>query len=194
MKLAPVVLVALVACGGKSSSGSLAPLPPDPSPSEPPAAKPEAAEAPAPTPAPRGPLEVTIPAQQTSVKLVARGRGKLAPLRYTAKAGAKQQLELAMDFTAKQTEGTETEAQIIPTMVLRGESETKAVDASGTAEFALKVIGTDARDVQGSKVTAEQFKQVMGSLAGLVIAGSVDATGNPGDVQLRVEQPEELAE
>lgn len=193
MKLAwSVALVALVACGGKAGNGTIAPLPPDPSPSQTPA--PAQPEAPVAKQEPRGPLEVTIPAQQTSVKLVAKGRGRLAPLRYTPKAGNSQQVELRMDFTARQTEGTTTDDQIIPTMVLRTETETQSVDAAGTATFALKVTGTDAVDVTGAKVTADQFRQVMASLAGMVIGGTVDATGAPGDLKLRVEQPGELTE
>src|SRR5262245_24545348 len=197
MKLASsVMLVAVVACGSNSSSAQLAPLPPDPSPSQVAAApeKPDEPVAKQEHEPPKGPLEATIPAPQTAVKLVAKGRGKLAPLRYTAKPGTGQRVELRMDFTARQTEGTTTEDDIIQTMVLHTESETTAVDASGKAEFTLKLIGSDAVDVPGSKVTAEQFRKVTGSLAGLAISGTVDPTGHAGDVKLRVEQPSDLTE
>src|SRR5215212_4786268 len=97
-------------CGGKPKPVQLAPLPDDPKPSaEPVAAQPkppqddppppEEEEEEAPLP-PSGPVEVKVPALQVAVKLVSKGTGKLAPLRYTAKAGGKQQVELVLEFSS----------------------------------------------------------------------------------------------
>jgi hypothetical protein len=200
MRLASLVLiVAAVGCGGKSKPTQLAPLPPDNPVAEPkPEVKgPAAVAEPAPPtrpPPPKEPLEITIPAKQVSVKLVGKGKGKLAPLRYTAKAGGKQQIELAMDFSATQTEGTNSGVEIIPTIVLTGEAETRTVDPAGTATYAFTISATDARDVQGAKVTAAKFRIVLASLVGLAITGSVDATGQTGEVKLRVAQPDGLSE
>lgn len=185
-----MTLALVVACGGKSKPTQLAPLPDD---------KPAAPVAEAPTPPPeppkpRGPLEITLPAQQVVVKLIAKGRGKAAPLRYTAKAGGSQQVELAMDFAAKQTEGTQSQEQIIPTIVLLGTAETKAVDAQGQAEYAFTVSGADARDVAGAQVPADKFKQVLGSLVGLVISGKLGSNGVASETLLRIEKPDDLAE
>jgi len=206
MKIAPIVVVSLVAalaaCGGKSKSTPLAPLPDD---SKSAAAPPKEAQAPAeppapveeeepPPPMPTGPVEVKIPAQQTTVKLVEKGKGKLAPLRYSGKAGGKQQVELALDFGSTETLGSETHETVIPTIVLVGEAETKAIDKAGRADYAITVSGTDARAVQGARVKPEELKVMLGSLAGLVIGGSVGSNGTAGEVTMRVEKPDRLTE
>jgi hypothetical protein len=195
------VAAALVACGGKPSTTQLAPLPDDPKPAEAPPASPAEgkqadapAEAPAP-PAPTGPLEVKLAAQQTAVKLISKGKGKLAPLRYAGKAGARQQLELALDFASTETMGTDKNETVIPTIVLTGEAETKAVDKDGRADYVIAVRGVDARDVAGSQIPAEELKKrVLGSLAGLVISGSLAADGTAGDVTMRIEQPSPMSQ
>jgi hypothetical protein len=198
MRIAPFALAAaLVACGGKSKPTQLAPLPEDSKPAaaqpkEAPSAAAKAPEAPPPLPEPTGPVEVKIPAQQTTVKLVAKG--KLAPLRYTGKAGGKQQVELALDFASTESMGTEKNETVLPTIVLVGEAETKAVDKDGRADYAITVSGTDARDVAGARVKSEELKVMLGSLAGLVIGGSVAANGTAGDVTMRVEKPDRLTE
>ncbi|MDQ3368825.1 MAG: hypothetical protein M3680_25660, partial [Myxococcota bacterium] len=148
---------------------------------------------PAEPPAPKPPLEVAVPATTVAVKLVSAGKGKKAPLRYTPAAGGKQQVELAMDFASKQTLDGQTQEQVVPTVVLTGEAETKAVGADGKAEFALAVSSTDARGVAGSDVPVDKFKVALASLAGLVIGGSVGPHGAAGDVTLRIEKPDDLS-
>jgi len=193
------VVAALVGCGGKSKPAQLAPLPEDSKPAAggpkdtPLAGEPKQPEVVAP-PVPTGPIEVKIPAQQTTVKLVAKGKGKLAPLRYAGKTGGKQQVELAFDFASTETLGSDKNETVLPTIVLVGEAETKAVDKDGRADYAITVSGADARDVAGARVKPEELKMMLGSLAGLVIGGNLAANGTAGDVTMRVEKPDGLTE
>jgi hypothetical protein len=187
-RLLPLILVA--ACGGTSKPATTAPLPEEAKAASPPAAKETAAPAEPPKPAqPAGPVEVKIPALQTTVKVVSGGKGKKEALRYTVKQGAKQAVELSMDFSGKQ----DTEEQVVPTIVLIGEAETRAVDKDGNAEYTVTVTGTDARSVSGSQVPVEKFKAVLGTLAGLTIGGTIGTTGVAGDVTLRIDKPQENA-
>jgi len=193
MRRLPLFLLVAAACGGTSKPTQTAPLPEDSKPvaaptTDPKPVPPVAPEAKAPAPAP-GPVEIKIPAQQTTVKVVSGGKGKKELVRYTMKPGAKQAIELAMDFTGKQ----DAEAQIVPTIVLVGDVATTAVDKDGNAEYTVTVTGTDARPVTGAKVTPDQFKLVLGTLAGLTIGGTLGATGVAGDVTLRIEKPHEHA-
>lgn len=196
MRLPLLFAVAVVAACGASKPPPTAPLPPD----DKPAAKPPVAEAsPKPDevaksteikpPTPAGPVEIRIPAVQTTVKLVSDGKGKKQPVRYTAKQGAKQSVEVAMDFTGRQ----DTDESVVPTIVLVGEAETRAVDKDGSTEYTLTVTGTDARTVAHAAVPADQLKTVLGALSGLTIAGKRDATGAAGDVTMRLEHPPEHA-
>jgi len=82
----------------------------------------------------------------------------------------------------------------VPTIVLTGEAETAAVDKDGTAEYTLKVTGTDARAVPGSSVNLDKFKTVLGSVAGLTINGKRGANGTAGELTLRIEHPPEHGE
>jgi hypothetical protein len=200
--LAGVLLAAPAGCGGGGPKPQLAPLPEDPKPAAPedkPSTEKVGAQADDPPPpeeeeppVPAGPLEVKIPAQPTTVKLVAKGKGKLAPLRYTGKAGAKQKVELALDFTSIETLGTDKNETVLPTIVLVGEAETKAVDKDGRADYAITVSGTDARDVAGARIKPDDLKVMLGSLPGLVIGGSLAASGAAGEVTMRVEKPDGL--
>ena len=196
---AAAIAAALVACGGKSKPVQLAPLPDDKPPD---VAKPAVPAAPAPAPvvepgpppAPTGPVEVKIPARQTAVKLIAKGAGKLAPLRYTGKAGAKQQVELALDFSSTESMGGQANDMVIPTIVLAGELETRAVDKDGKADYAITVSSTGARDVTGARIKTDDLKLMLASLTGLVIGGSLAANGAAGDLTMRVEKPDHLTE
>jgi len=194
---AAVAAVATVAaCGGKSKPVQLAPLPDDPKvAAEPPkeAAPKEApppAEPPPPPPEPTGPVELKIPARETTVTLISKGKGKLAPLRYTGKVGGKQQIELALDFASNEAMGTEKREMAIPTIVLVGEAETKAIDKAGRADYAIAITGNDARAVPGAQLRPEDMKQMLSSLTGLAIGGSVAANGAASEVTLRVEKPD----
>jgi hypothetical protein len=182
-----LILAVAAACGGASKPPPTSPLPDDtktaqpaPAPAPAPPAKP--AEPPRPPP---GPVEVKIPAVQTTVKLVSGGKGKKEPLRYTLKPGVKQPIELVMDFSGKR----DAEEQIVPTIVLAADAETTEVDKDGTADYAVTVTGTDAREVTGSQIPVDRFKQVISGLAGLKITGKLSPTGIGGEVTLRVESP-----
>ncbi len=190
-RLSILLFAVVTACGGKSTPPPTTPLPADPAPVE--AKKEEPPAEPAKPPEPLGPVEVKIPSSAVTVKLVSAGKGKKAPLRYTTKAGEKQQVELAMDFSAKQTENGASQDQIVPTIVLVGDAETKAVDKDGNAQYTLTVNTTDAKDVTGSQIPAEKFRTVLGSLAGLTISSSLAANGAVGDVTMRVEKPTDMS-
>ena len=189
------VIAALLGCGGKARPGQHPTLPDEPQPA---AAEPKeipiAAESEdpedAPPPVPTGPIEIKIPAQQTTVKLVGKGKGKLAPLRYAGKVGGKQQVELVLDFTSTTTMGAEKMERTAPTILLAGEAETKAVDKDGRADYAITVSGTDVREVAGAAKPSDEVKQVLASLVGLVIGGDLAADGTAGDVTMRVEKPD----
>lgn len=192
-RLLPMILVA--ACGGTSKPPPSAPLPGEAKATAPAPAADSKATAPRdpteeakPAP-PTGPVEVKIPASQTTVKVVSGGKGKKETVRYGSKQGAKQAIELAMDFSGKQ----DTEEQVVPTIVLIGEAETRAVDKDGNAEYQVTVTGTDARSVSGSQVPVDKFKSVLGSLAGLTIGGTIGTTGVASEVTLRIENPHENA-
>ncbi|HET7504402.1 MAG TPA: hypothetical protein VFK02_25445 [Kofleriaceae bacterium] len=190
MKRLPLLVIAAAcatACGG-SKPPPTAPLPEDtkqapPPPAETKPAPPPVAEA-APAPPPP-PIEIKIPPRDTTVKLVSGGKGKKSALRYAAKPGAKQAIEVAIDFTGKQ----DTDEQIVPTIVLVGDAEIKSVDKGGTAEYTVTVTGTDAREVTGSKAPLDRFKEVLSTLAGLTIDGTLGANGKAGEVTLRMAHP-----
>jgi hypothetical protein len=190
----------VVACGGKSPPAQLAPLPDDqpattaaqPAPAEP--AEPQEPEPPPEPPKPLPPIEIGIPATQVDVKLVTKGKGKRAPLRYAPTPGAKQTVEVAVDFSSKQTLGGQSREDVVPTVVLTGEVETKAVDKDGKVEYVLTVTGSDARDTPGMQVPIDKFKRALASLDGLVIKGTLNPDGTAaGDLALRIEQPDELS-
>jgi len=194
MSRLPLILAVAAACGGSSTPPPTAPLPPDTKQAAKPTTPPPEADSVAKStdikpPAPAGPVEIKIPAPQTTVKIVTDGKGKKAQLRYTPKAGAKQSVEVAMDFAGKQ----DTDEQIVPTIVLIGEAETRNVDKDGGAEYTLTVTGTDARAVTGSAVPADQLKSVLGALNGLTIAGKRGANGAAGELTMRIEHPPEHA-
>lgn len=201
-----LVFVAAVACGGPKPHATSVPLPPD-KPAEPAtpavADQPKAPAPPAEPPKPAGPYEVTVPANKVTVKLVSPGKGKREPLRYSTKAGDKQSVELAMDFAAKQTEtrvskegvkeAPHSEDQIMPTMVFAGTAETKSLDKDGNAAYVLTVSSTDARQATGSNIDVSKFKDVLASVAGLVISSTLNTNGTGGDVLLHIDKPTDLA-
>jgi hypothetical protein len=185
-------IAVVAACGGTSKPAAPVPLPGEAKEATAAPAPPPEAKAPEPQPKPPEPpvpVEVKIPAVQSTVKIVSGGKGKKEAVRYSAKAGAKQAIELAMDFAGKQ----DSDEQIVPTIVLTGEAETKAVDKDGNAEYTVTVTGTDARSVTGSQVPVDKFKAVIGSLAGLTIGGTLGTTGIAGEVTLRIEAPRDNA-
>jgi hypothetical protein len=183
-------------CGGGSHKSTTPPPPLPETKAEatpPPEAKAE--EKPAPPPAPTGPVEVTLAAPKSTVKLVNAGKGKKEVLKLTPKAGDKQPVEIAMDFAGKQIMPQElggTQESIAPTVVLGGQLETKDVGADGTS-FQVTIDSVDAKEVTGSKTPAAEFKSHLASLNGMTIAGNVATNGSTGDLKLRVEKPDPSA-
>lgn len=195
MVRAVLLVTLLAACGGSAKGPPLAPLPPDPqpaaaAPTTP--AEPAAPATPAEPAAPEGPLDLTVPAPSSTVKLVSAGRGKRAPLRIAAKPGAKQQVELALDFGITQSATIEGErksqADVVPTVVLAGDAEAKQVAADGTATYALTITRTDARPATGSQVPLDKFKPLLEQTLGLVLAGTVGASGQTGEWTMHLDK------
>lgn len=192
-RLFSLVLV-LAACGGKQKHVDTVPLPPEPkqeeAKKEPEPTKPAEPEAP---PAPKGPVTVNIESAKPTVKLVSAGKGTKAALKVAPKTGAKQTVEVALDFQGGQDGPPEAggkQQQIAPTVVLAADVETKEVGADGQSKFMLTISGVDAKDVTGAKVPADQFKNELLSLQGATIEGSVGANGSTSDLTLKIEKPD----
>jgi hypothetical protein len=132
-----------------------------------------------------GPAEVKIPPTQTTLKLLSDGQGKKEVMRYSARPGARQTVELAMDFTGRQ----DTEEATAPTIVLTCDARAGAVDKDGAGEVTLTVTGADARPVTGSDRTPQDLKPALAGLTGLTIAGKRGANGATGEVTLRLPHP-----
>lgn len=179
------ILAAVAACS--SPKPPAAPQTPDPKAVATPAASNPADPPPAGTrpAAPGSPLEVKIPPAQTTVKLVSDGQGKKEVVRYSARPGARQTVEIAMDFTGRQ----DTEEATAPTIVLTCDARIGAVDKDGAAEYTLTVTEPDARPVAGSDRTPQDLKPALAGLTGMTIAGKRGANGAAGEVTLRLSHP-----
>jgi hypothetical protein len=190
----PLIVAAVAACssGPSSRPPPVAPQPPEHQAAAGPAAPASTDQAdlagvkPA---APAGPVELKIPAAQTTVKLVSDGNGKKQLLRYTVRPGARQTVEVAMDFTGRQ----DTEEATAPTIVLICDAQARAVDKDGNTDYTLTVTGADARPVAGAARSPEELKPALGALAGLTIAGKRGANGATGEVAIRIDHPPDSA-
>jgi hypothetical protein len=184
------------ACGGGPKPPPVAPLADDAKPAEVAPAMASTADKPAPArepPAaqqhpvnpgnPSAPIELKIPASQATVVLVSSGSGKKQAMRYTLSPGARQAIELAMDFAGKQ----DSDERVVPTIVLTGEAVTKELDRDGNAAFTVTVASTDARAVAGSQIPLDQFRQILGALSGLTIAGRIGPSGASSEFTLRLD-------
>ncbi|HET9627455.1 MAG TPA: DUF6263 family protein [Kofleriaceae bacterium] len=179
-----LLLLVAAACGGSSKPAPTTPIPDDTKTAAAPAPAPTPPPAPPAAPPPPKPVDVTIPAQQTTVKLVSAGKGKKEAIHYALKEGTKQAVELALDFSGKQ----DADEQTVPTIVLAADAETKAVK-DGTAEYTLTVTGVDARSNPGAaNVPLDKFRQVLDVLVGLQVNGTVGASGTAGDVVLHMDK------
>jgi hypothetical protein len=193
MRRVLLALVVAAGCGGGSHTSTTPPPPLPETKAEPaPAPDPKPEEKPAP-PAPAEPVELTLNAPKSTVKLVSAGKGKKEALKLTPKAGDKQPVEIAMDFAGKTTAPAElggTQEQVAPTVVLGGQLETKDVAADGTTTFQVTIDNVDAKEMAGSKTPADEFKKNLVSLNGMTIGGTVAGNGTTGDLKLRVEKPD----
>jgi len=189
------VFLVAAACGGKQKSTTPPPPLPEtkaePKPVEPPKEEPKEAEA----PVPKGPVDVRLPSGTVTVKLIKAGSGKKVPLKLAPKAGDKQSLELAVDFSGKQTLppelGGATEAQINPTVIFLADVEAKEVGADGATKFQMTISGVDSKDVAGAKNTSAEVKQQFGSLAGWTVLGAVNPNGSTSDLTIHIEKPDQ---
>jgi hypothetical protein len=187
-----LLFVAVFACGGSSPPTTM-PLPPENE------AKPAEPEKPAPPPPPAPPvakpIDLAIAAPQTTLKLITAGGGKKAVLKLAATQGAKQHLDLTLDFSGKQTAAPElggTSEDTAPTVILASDIEVGEVGSDGTAKFTVTVSGQDAKDRAGAKVTAAQFKaEKMGDITGLTLAGSVGPNGQLGALAIHLDKADE---
>jgi hypothetical protein len=192
------LLVGAIACGNKAKGPPLAPLPPDDKVEEPPKpADPPKVEEPPARPIPVGPLDLKIAPRTTTVKLINPGRGKRMPLKVSPKAGGAQEVELALDFGVTQslagsTDPDDTQVDIVPTVVLSGKAETKAVAADG-AEFSLAIDKADAIEIKDAKVPMAKFREVLASTIGLQISGKIGTTGATGEILMHLEKQGEAS-
>ena len=196
-----IMVAAASSCGGSQKPTTPPPPLAETKPEPPPEPKPEPKPEPAPAPKPVGPLDVTVSPPKTTVKLVNAGKGKKVALKLTPKQGVKQQVELALDFTEKQTAPEELGGKSehgLPTVVLTGESEVKAVDDKGKAEYTLTVSDTDVRGTPNANAEQEamkpKIKEALQSLKGMTIGGTVDANGQQSDVKLHVDKGDDAAQ
>ena len=184
-----MLVIVAFACGGKPKGPPLSPLPPDkPDEPEKPDAGPVAPVEPPARPVPTGPLEVKVTPATPTVKLLKPGTGKRVALRLTPKQGAKQSVELALDFGVTQSVGTDSQSDIVPTVVLAGSAEAAGVDKDGAVDYVLTIDKTDAREVEGAKVPMDKFREVVASTVGLKLGGTVKANGATGEVTMRIEK------
>lgn len=188
------LLLALAACsGGSKSNVPLAPLPDDkPAPDAAVAVAPPVEETPEPEPPPMQPLEVKLPAYQPTVKLTKAGKGKKMKLGYTFTVGAKQQAVFTLGIKSTQTlNGTKPMKANVPSLVLVVDTEITAVSADGTATYKAVVVEADAQEVPDSPVSIEEFTaNMMGTIPGTTIVGTVAANGASGEATLRIEKPD----
>lgn len=179
-----LIVAAFAACS--SPKPAAAPQAPDPKTVATPAAASAAAPAQsAETAAPGGPVELKIPPAQTTVTLVSDGQGKKQVLRYSPRSGARQAVEVVMDFTGRQ----DTEEATAPTIVLTCDARTGAVDKDGATDYTLTVTRADVRPAAGAEHPRPGLMPAIAGLAGLTIAGKRGANGTAGEVTLRLEHP-----
>ncbi len=192
-RISSLLFVAVLACGG-SPTPTTTPLPPEPD-----AGKPVEAEKPTTPPPPPAakPIDLSIEAPQTTLKLVKAGTGKKAVLKLAATQGAKQHLDLTLDFSGRQRGDVElggSADDTTPTVVLASDVEVGEIGSDGTAKFTVTVSGQDARDQKNEKISAADFKaQKMGDVTGLTVAGSVGANGQLGALVIHLDKVDDNA-
>ncbi len=187
-------LIAAAACGGSPKSTTPPPTLPDdkPAPTKTAEPVPEGPKEPA---VPQGPIDIPIPDHPVEVKLVNAGKGKKAKLVLSAKAGAKQTSELALDVAGGQDGPPETGGkveQVSPTAVLTADVETQEVSASGELKFMMTFSTVGVRDRAGQQVSSADFKTQMDSLQGAILSGTVAPNGQLKEAKLRIEKPTKL--
>ncbi len=130
-----------------------------------------------PQPPPKVPHDAALPAPVPTLKLVSAGAGKKTKLVIAGVAGAKQGVDVAIDFGARQGSADQT----LPAIVLHGDLEVLAAGAANT--YKLTAAQVEAKDVP-NETRPPQFDQAVAALAGLVITGDVAANGTPGAIKI----------
>jgi hypothetical protein len=190
MRRTLIALSVMSACGGPAKPTTPPPTLPDDK-------KPEVAtpapEAPKPAPPAKDPDPIDVPLSfgKATYKLASAGKGQKAVIKFGATQGAKQQLELALDFAGKQVAPAElggTQEDVAPTLVLASDVEVASAAADQT-KWKVTFTGIDARERPGSKSTVDKFKSELGVLAGVQLSGAVTASGQISDVSLHVDKP-----
>lgn len=183
------ILIALLvaACGGPSK-------PTTPPPQLPEDKKPEpVAEAPKPAPPPKDPDPIDVPLQfgVATYKLTNPGKGQKSVIKIAGTTGTKQQLAFNIDFAGKQTASAALGgdvADVAPTLVLNSDVEVGDVTADAS-KFKVTFSGVDARDREGAKKKAAEFKDALQGLQGVTLAATVASNGQISDATLHVQKP-----
>ncbi|HEY4175297.1 MAG TPA: DUF6263 family protein [Kofleriaceae bacterium] len=177
-RLSLLALVVALGCGGKSTPPPTTPLPED-KPATPVATTPAPPPKPEPPPPAPGPLDVAIEAPQTTVKLVNAGKGKKTPLAYASAATPSEQVDLTFDFVEKHFAPAELGGDGqngMPTIIFSTEAIGTTVDKTAI-EYTMKVSKTDAKDVEGARIKAEELKGALDTLKDFTIKGKVGPNG-----------------
>ena len=141
---------------------------------------------------PPPPVEVTIEASKATIKLLAPGSGKRAPLRLAPASGASQLVDLVMDAVIEQTPaGGSVEKVTMPTVVLTGKGDVKTLATDGVITYQTSITGVDAREAVGQSVAPQAIKAQLTSLVGMVIDGTLSAAALPGATKYTVATPNE---
>lgn len=189
-------LSAAVACGGSQPPPPSIPLPDEPSPDAKPAEPaPAAATTPSATEQPKTiPIDLTMAPPDTTLKLVRPGTGKKSVLKVAAAQGTKQHVDMAFDFSEKNTVEAEKPQEVIaPTVLVSGDVEAGEAGSNGT-QFKLTVTSQDVKDRQGSQVSASEFKtEQMGDITGMTVAGTVAPNGKLGETKLHIDKADQKA-
>ncbi|MBA3541823.1 MAG: hypothetical protein H0T79_19570 [Deltaproteobacteria bacterium] len=190
-RLLAVTLFGLVAAAACKSPAKQPPLVPstqlDTTKAEPKKEEPKEPVAEAQPAAPK-PIHVSIAAPKVTVKLISKGKGKLAKLALAPKQGASQQVELALDFTTKEDGAG---GVVVPTVVLVGDTEVKSVGADGGFDQQFTCSSVDVRNAS-PEMPADKLKPLLVSLIGMTIGGPVGANGIAGDVTFHIEKPDQF--
>jgi len=189
-RLALLLVAGVTACGGAPKKQPDQPiLPPDSTPTKPEVKPdPKPAEPVAEKPAePMKPADVSLPLGETTVKLLTAGKGAKAKLAFAPAPDAKQHVEVAMDFHAKQ----DTTDDISPTMILAGDATAKAGTAGATV-YALAITAATAKDVAGSQLPAAKLQPALVSLVGMTMGGTVAPNGTSKELTLHIEKPDAM--
>lgn len=179
-RLACVLLIAACSRPGTTPNAPVSPEPPipiaDTKPTEP-TPTPPAKPGEPPTPPPKSAHDTSIAVPKTTVKLVSPGTGKRTKLAIAAPAG-KLPVDFELGFAVQQ----DGKGQILPGIVFHADADVAATDHGATA-YKLAVTKVDVHDLP-DETRPPRFEELLGSLVGLAIGGSVNGDGTRSDITL----------